>query len=560
MTIIATDWVVDSSTKNIRYIGDNHNGASPSYVTVIDFHRWLQDLADDAAFTGDDELDITVQTPSDRSTDNIITLINNYNIDDVAAEHIFDGSIVQATGNTIYDGFVVIGASSNIQILQNGAVIADDWWNSNGGLNPDTANGISHRFMLKVRDAGLDIDGRRIVSTTRNFGFTFGEFRINGSARGNNVIALTQSTDLNNQTPSGTVAAWTSILNENEGYVGVDADGNGSPEFYYSSWELGSQSVSDFYERMKYLSREGSAETLYGLSGELFRGVTHEIDVDNHTGTFVEPEAISWVGGTGQLLAIDSVASAAKVWMQLLTGVAPTNGQTITGLTSGATVSVNGTATERPVSSPFIGQSTGSAIIGAYGVGVGSDDLTASDLVTALDNVARTPPNNVTFSVNGLVVGEDRILVGPELDGSINVSQFTLAAALNADNVATAQISSAIPTDTPSSGTIRIADDRGLYRRVEYSSYAGDTFTISSVDGSEDFAAVNASLGNNVFISYLDKLAATVTETFTSVFLTNRPLFIRVRDGGDSPIKTFETTGTLTSAGGSSTIIRTSDE
>jgi hypothetical protein len=371
---------------------------------------------------------------------------------------------------------------------------------------------------------------------------------------------LTQSTDLNNQTPSGTVATWTSILNENEGYVGIDSDGNGSPEFYYSSWELGSQSVNDFYERMKYLSREGSAETLYGLPGELFRGVTHEIGVDNHTGTFVEPEAISWVGGTGQLLAIDSVASATKIWMQLLTGVAPTDGTTITGLTSGATVSVNVTVTERPVSSPFIGQSTGSAIIGAYGVGVGSDDLAASDLVTALDNVARTPPNNVTFSVNGLVVGEDRILVGPELGGSINVSQFTLAAVLNADNVATVQISSAIPTDTPSSGTIRIADDSGLYRRVEYSSYAGDTFTVSSIDGSEDFASVNASLGNNVFISYIDKLAASTAETFTSVFLASRPLFIRVRDGGASPIKTFETTGTLTSAGGSATVIRTSDE
>ena len=41
--------------------------------------------------------------------------------------------------------------------------------------------------------------------------------------------------------------------------------------------------------------------------------------------------------------------------------------------------------------------------------------------------------------------------------------------------------------------------------------------------------------------------------------LANRSLFIRVRDGAASPIKTFETTGTLGSAGGSSTAIRTSD-
>jgi len=36
-------------------------------------------------------------------------------------------------------------------------------------------------------------------------------------------------------------------------------------------------------------------------------------------------------------------------------------------------------------------------------------------------------------------------------------------------------------------------------------------------------------------------------------------LFIRVRDGAGTPIKTFETTGTLGSAGGSTTAIRTSD-
>jgi len=36
-------------------------------------------------------------------------------------------------------------------------------------------------------------------------------------------------------------------------------------------------------------------------------------------------------------------------------------------------------------------------------------------------------------------------------------------------------------------------------------------------------------------------------------------LFVRVRDGGASPIKQFETTATLGSNGGSATAIRTSD-
>ena len=188
MAIVPGDWTIDRDTKNIRYIGDDHAEASPSYATVIQFHRWLQELAWDAVATGDDELDITNTDPSRRSTDNIITLINGYNITDVEMEHLYDGSIIQDGGDTIYDGFVNFGNSDvQIQIIQNGAVLADDWWNHRdgvygaGGLNYNDTNGISHRFMLKVRSGGVDIDSRRLVGTSRRFGYTYSEFKIKKS-------------------------------------------------------------------------------------------------------------------------------------------------------------------------------------------------------------------------------------------------------------------------------------------------------------------------------------------------------------------------------------------
>src|SRR5210317_560430 len=106
MAFEATDWSIDRQTGNIRYIGDAHGGASPSYATVIELHRALQAFADDLTSSGDDELDITDETPSERSTDNIITLINGYNIDDTAAEHIYDGSVTQDGGATKYQGLV----------------------------------------------------------------------------------------------------------------------------------------------------------------------------------------------------------------------------------------------------------------------------------------------------------------------------------------------------------------------------------------------------------------------------------------------------------------------
>jgi len=63
--------------------------------------------------------------------------------------------------------------------------------------------------------------------------------------------------------------------------------------------------------------------------------------------------------------------------------------------------------------------------------------------------------------------------------------------------------------------------------------------------------------------SFIDVLASGTTESFSYIYSADRTLFIRVRDGGTAGdaegIKTFETTGTLGSGGGSATVIRTSD-
>lgn len=44
MSFIPADWSIDRQTKNIRYIGDDHGGAAPSYATVIEFHRALSTI------------------------------------------------------------------------------------------------------------------------------------------------------------------------------------------------------------------------------------------------------------------------------------------------------------------------------------------------------------------------------------------------------------------------------------------------------------------------------------------------------------------------------------
>lgn len=561
---IATDFEIQAD-KDIRYIGAAHGASGAGYYTVLELHRWLGGLADDQTASGDDLLDISKETPSDKSFDTIITLINGYNIDDTAAEHLYGGSIIQSGGDVIYDGLQVIaGAGAHVEVVQNAAIIANDFWNSvpfgssAKGLNPDAANGVSHRFMLKVRTGGADIDGRRLLAQTREFGYTFSEFKINGTSRGINVAALTYADDLNNDTAEATVSGWSDVANLTAGYNGIDANGDAVDEYYYSEWDRGSRTIGQFYERMKWLTRRGSASTLYGLNGELFRGITHEINVDTPSATdFSAVEAVSWSGGTGQMLAINDVNAPTKMWIQLLTGAPPTDNQVITGGTSGATCQVNVTVTERPLSFPFCGVSTGSAIIGAYGFGVEAADLAGTDKVLDLTATLRTPPTNVQFSVNGLVVGEDSVLVGPSAASVLDVDQFTLNGALTGAAVTAVVVNEAIPADTPSSGTLRIQRANGAYSRHPYSAYnAGTkTFTITS----HDFSSNNAANGANAYLSYIDKLAASTTESFTVVYASDRDLFIRVRDGGVTPIKPFETTATLGANGGSVNVIRTSD-
>jgi len=138
---------------------------------------------------------------------------------------LYSGSIIQDGGDEIYDGIINYGnADVQIQIIQDGVVLADDWWNfNNTGLNADATLGASHQFILKVRTGGADIDGRRLIGTCRRFGYTFGEFQIGaGTGRGVNTLALSDANDLNNNTVVGTVATWTTISNETEGYAALD--------------------------------------------------------------------------------------------------------------------------------------------------------------------------------------------------------------------------------------------------------------------------------------------------------------------------------------------------
>ncbi len=578
MALDSTKWQV-MTDKKIRYIGGVHGNAAANYVSVIELHRWLQDLADDASVANDDYMDITTVNPSDKKFTTIIELLNGYYLDDVyatkASEFIFGGSIIQTNGGEeIYDGIsVVANRGVIVSVLQNGAVLqtANKFWNSTpsgevfAGINADPANGVAMRFMVKVKAAGAAIDNGALIFTTREWGKTFSEFRIPATGRGVNVVPLTYADDLNNTTASATVATWTTIANVTSGFNLIDVNQDTTNEKYYSKWNRDTFTINQFYERMKYLTRNGATtDDLYGLDGELFRGITHLVDIGVPAGgAFVEGGAtsLSWgagaTAGTGKILANDTTDNI--LYIQLLTGVAP--GTTITVTQGAVSATTASAATEKPLSTPFCGASTGSSLVGSYGFSLEYADLAVNDKITALDGTTRQPPNNVVFTVNGILTSW-RVLVAPYNAGNIQYDQLSNTGLLNGAAVTAVVVDEAIPANTPSTGTIRIRRVDGSFTRHPYSAVntGTKTFTITS----HNFSTNNAAIGADIFISYIDAAAAGTSISYNTVQTANQTLYVESRFGGTGPIftdsiKPARTSGSLGSTGGSATISAVSD-
>ncbi len=560
---IASDFTV-AVNGNIRH------SSGATHYTVLELHRFLEALADDAAASGDDLIDITSATPSERSTDNIITLLGSYNIDDEAAEYFYGGSIKQGTGGTevLYSGLKVLGAvndtDTQLEVIQNNTFYdtVSPFWGTQatGGYNGDAASGVLMRVLVKSRTAGADIDGKRVRVQARHWGDTYDFFNVT-LGEGEAVAAIGTTPDAQNDTLRATVAGYTHVVNTPEGYQTIDLDNGSGAQPYYSKWTYGADTSGDgvkgIWEFIKDLTGNGTIKTLYGLPGEMFLGITHEIALTPVSGIWDldVPEQVTWATGTGQLLAINHATAPSKMWIQLLTGVAPTGGINITGVTSSA-VATRGTVTTRTVPKIFLGSYTGT-LIGAFGVGVKATDLTAADTIQDLLGVIQVPPNIVEFTLSGIVAGEDYILVGPKAVGNdFDFSQLTLNTTLSGATETAVVVTASIPDDTPASGSIRIQLDDGRYRRIAYTSWIGSTFTISSTN----FTGANqATAPRDVMITYLDKLAASTSEVFSTIYDSPRNLYVRVRDGGASPIKTFESPATLTAAGGSAVASRITD-
>lgn len=260
---IGSDFSINSS-------GDIRHISGTTVYTVLQLHEWLQDLADDAGPSGNDEVSILSENPSrldgPRSVIKpmVLNLLGSINIDDDAAQYINFGSIQQGGTNVLYTGVKSIGSplvvNSPVYLVQNNLKLTKYW--------PD-----GHiQVLTKAKTGGSFIDGGDIRGFSRKYGQTYADFAANLVAGGEQPIAI--STSLTDWTPLNLVAALAlsskvtitvGDTNQNTG------DGSGSKLYKGTITLSGGCTIAEAAQYCQAICNETSAVTINGEPGWRYR-------------------------------------------------------------------------------------------------------------------------------------------------------------------------------------------------------------------------------------------------------------------------------------------------
>ena len=263
---IGTDFSI-TTTGDIRHV------SGTTIYSVLDLHAWLQDLADDAAASGNDLLDILAPNPSkldgprDAAVASRLNLLTSgavvFNIDDDAAQYINFGSIKQDSSNVQYSGLKTIGgivAASPVYVVQNGNKLTKFW--SDGHI----------QILVKVKTSGSLIDSGNVTAFSRKWGQTYSHFDVNLAAGGETSAALATATDSNITLTEAQAALLSTKVTVTFGNTNQDlGNGNGSKLYKGTIALSGGCTLSEAYQYLQYLTRENSSATLNSIPGWRYR-------------------------------------------------------------------------------------------------------------------------------------------------------------------------------------------------------------------------------------------------------------------------------------------------
>jgi hypothetical protein len=297
---------------------------------------------------------------------------------------------------------------------------------------------------------------------------------------------------------------------------------------------------------------------------------TGTIIVADPTGSFNNTEALTTLRGSGEwtatsgtvvnntrsgqilLAALDDQGTTGNIYGQLLTGLAPSDSQTLFAPAGAATYDVNGTVSTRTINNQYFGSYTGTNYNPAnFGIAISTSDAIAGDQFTNLLGNTISPPDNRSGTVTNLVSG-DYITVYPwdgaatDVNGDAEPDFNEMSATTTITGGAATEIvvgAGNIPVNTPSAGFLRYErDSDGNYTLVEYSSWTNTTGTFTLVGTAPDTATTPF----NVFRAFIDEITTTTSQSYTAQYTSDNQVAITVRRGGSpNPIKTAKTTATF---------------
>jgi hypothetical protein len=246
-------------------------GTSVRFST-LELHQWLQDLADDSAPTGDDNVSILGSNPSElagkrnASRPMALTLLNGINIDDAAAKWFKFGSIEQSAGAVLYTGLKVLGtlvANSPIYIIQNAAKVTKYW------SDADSAN---FQILLKAKSAGTLIDSGNATVYSRKYGQTYSHFDVNLAAGGEQAAALSTALDTNIVLSAATAETTFGTITLTIGNTTQDLGGGQGSLLHKGTIALnGTTTLADAYQALMWACSENSTATIAGAAGYKYR-------------------------------------------------------------------------------------------------------------------------------------------------------------------------------------------------------------------------------------------------------------------------------------------------
>jgi hypothetical protein len=451
---------------------------------VLQVHEWLQDLADDASASGDDQLSILSSNPSKldgpRSTIKpmVLNLLGAVNINDAAAQFINFGSIQQDGTNILYTGVKSIGSplvsGSPIYIVQNGNKLTSYW--ANGHI----------QILVKAKTGGALIDNGDIRVFSRKYGQTFGDFAANLVAGGEQPAAISTATTsdwtplslASAQALSAKVAITVSNHSKDTG------DGNGSQNYKGTITLSGGCTIAEAAQYCQAICDQSSTTTINGSLGWKYRTLDAAY-TPNGAAPFGVVAGGKWFVAQGWYIAGALNADLQKYQM----------------------ISDGGTTVGNPVTA--------------------------------------------AITIGGLVVGSRVMVARDNGSGGLLTTEYTLNGATTSGGN-TCVVNETVKADTPVTGFIRVNGIPYVYTAVNI---ATKTFTISGTWGQVHATASPA------FVPFIDKVAASTTESSALfVYASDFTGRLRARFGDvGTPKKPFETTFSVTNAGGGTNAILDSD-